>query len=109
MMRVMHAQFANIRVGRRREREQLPSWRACNSAQRPLRVGQVGSLFWIEFSGCGKADLQSVGHVFEQVSAMSPGWTPDPAIIFLTKKILARKMDPRVEPAGEDQTTLGAR
>jgi hypothetical protein len=43
------------------------------------------------------------------VSAMSPGWTLDPAIIFLTKKILARKMDPRVKPAGEDQTTLGAR
>jgi hypothetical protein len=52
---------------------------------------------------------QSVGHVFEQVSAMSPGWTLDPAIIFLTKKILARKMDPRVKPAGEDQTTLGVR
>jgi hypothetical protein len=65
--------------------------------------------FRIEFSGCGKADLQSVGHVFEQVSAMSPGWTLDPAIIFLTKKILARKMDPRVKPAGEDQTTLGVR
>jgi hypothetical protein len=100
MMRVMHAQ------------SQISAWAGGvseNSSRRGERVTQLkdrlGSVKWdrcfrIEFSGCGKADLQSVGHVFEQVSAMSPGWTLDPAIIFLTKKILARKMD---------QTTLGAR
>jgi hypothetical protein len=109
MMRVMHAQ------------SQISAWAGGvseNSSRRGERVTQLkdrlGSVKWdrcfrIEFSGCGKADLQSVGHVFEQVSAMSPGWTLDPAIILLTKKILARKMDPRVKPAGEDQTTLGAR